>query len=170
MFLYDTPGNLKCRPFRGVCFGLKEETYPYRLAYGRRDEGSNKSCRNVPRSQCESRISEFFVIEAFSFGSPPHPPHIPSRIAMAKATKRTLEDTGEGTSPKKIKLTPKPEKKRKSKADQVPAQTSPGPNEEVDFPRGGGTSFTPVEIKTIRAEAQHEANEDIFKARFNHMC
>ena len=87
---------------------------------------------------------------------------------MAKATKRTLDDAGEGTSPKKIKLTSKPEKKRKSKADQVPAQTSPGPNEEVDFPRGGGTSFTPVEIKTIRAEAQREANEDIFKARFDH--
>ncbi|KAF9460156.1 hypothetical protein BDZ94DRAFT_1266781 [Collybia nuda] len=31
--------------------------------------------------------------------------------------------------------------------------------EEVDFPRGGGTSFTPLEVKAIRAEAVKEANE-----------
>lgn len=79
---------------------------------------------------------------------------------MAKATKRTLEDAGEGTSPKKIKLS---SKKRKSEAAPVPAQTSSGPGDEVDFPRGGGTSFTPAEVKTIRAEAQREANEDIFR-------
>ena len=88
---------------------------------------------------------------------------------MAKAAKRTLEDAGEGTSPKKIKLASKPGKKRKSEAAQVPVQTSSGPNDEVDFPRGGGTSFTPVEVKTIRAEAQREANEDIFKVGFDYM-
>ena len=89
---------------------------------------------------------------------------------MAKATKRTLEDAGEGTSPKKIKVASKPGKKRKSEAAQVPVQTPSGPNDEVDFPRGGGTSFTPVEVKTIRAEAQREANEDIFKVGFDYMC
>lgn len=88
---------------------------------------------------------------------------------MAKATKRTLEDAGECTSPKKVKLASKPEKKRKSGAAQVPVQTSSGPSDEVDFPRGGGTSFTPAEVKTIRTEAQHEANEDIFKVGFEHM-
>ena len=82
---------------------------------------------------------------------------------MAKATKRTLEDGGDGTSPKKIKLASKSEKKRKSETIQVPVQTSSSPSGEVDFPRGGGTSFTPAEVKTIRAEAQREANEDIFK-------
>ena len=82
---------------------------------------------------------------------------------MAKATKRTLEDASEDASPKKIKLASKPEKKRKSEAAQVSVQTSSGPSGEVDFPRGGGTSFTPAEVKTIRAEAQREANEDIFK-------
>jgi len=81
---------------------------------------------------------------------------------MAK-TKRTLDDAGEGASPKKIKLASKPEKKRKSDVAQVPTQTSSGPGDEVDFPRGGGTSFTPAEVKTIRAEAQREANEEIFK-------
>jgi rRNA biogenesis protein RRP5 len=33
---------------------------------------------------------------------------------------------------------------------------------EVDFPRGGGTSFTPLEVKTIRAEGVKEANEELF--------
>jgi len=89
---------------------------------------------------------------------------------MAKTTKRTLEDAGEGTSHKKIKLTAKPEKKRKSKAAQVPVQTPSGPSDELDFPRGGGTSFTPAEVKTIRAEAQREANEDIFKVWVGHIC
>ncbi|KAG6832513.1 hypothetical protein H0H92_000142 [Tricholoma furcatifolium] len=35
--------------------------------------------------------------------------------------------------------------------------------EEVDFPRGGGTSFTPLEVKNIRAEAVKEANEELFE-------
>ena len=81
---------------------------------------------------------------------------------MAK-TKRTLEGTDEGAPPKKIKLASKPEKKRKSEAAPVPVQASSGPSDGVDFPRGGGTSFTPAEVKTIRAEAQREANEEIFK-------
>jgi rRNA biogenesis protein RRP5 len=84
---------------------------------------------------------------------------------MAKPTKRTLEDAVEGTPSKKIKLASKPEKKRKSASAQVPVQTSSGPSHEVDFPRGGGTAFTPAEVKTIRAEAQREADEDIFKVR-----
>jgi rRNA biogenesis protein RRP5 len=86
---------------------------------------------------------------------------------MAKATKRTLEGESEGTSPKKIKLASKPEKKRKSGAAQTSVQTSSGPSDEVDFPRGGGSSFTPAEVKNIRAEAQREANEDIFKVGYS---
>ncbi|THH28303.1 hypothetical protein EUX98_g5889 [Antrodiella citrinella] len=35
--------------------------------------------------------------------------------------------------------------------------------EEVDFPRGGGTSFTPLEVKAIRAEAVKEANDELFE-------
>lgn len=38
-------------------------------------------------------------------------------------------------------------------------------SEEVDFPRGGGTSFTPLEVKAIRAEAVKEANEELFEVR-----
>lgn len=37
------------------------------------------------------------------------------------------------------------------------------PTEEVDFPRGGGTTFTPLEVKTIRAEAVKEANAELFE-------
>lgn len=33
--------------------------------------------------------------------------------------------------------------------------------EEVDFPRGGGTSFTPVEYKAIRSEALKELNDEV---------
>lgn len=35
--------------------------------------------------------------------------------------------------------------------------------EELDFPRGGGTSFTPLEVKAIRAEAVREADGELFK-------
>jgi len=35
--------------------------------------------------------------------------------------------------------------------------------DEVDFPRGGGTVFTPLEVKAIRAEAAKEADEALFK-------
>jgi rRNA biogenesis protein RRP5 len=35
-------------------------------------------------------------------------------------------------------------------------------NEEVDFPRGGGTSLTAAEVKAIQAEATQEANEELF--------
>ena len=37
--------------------------------------------------------------------------------------------------------------------------------DEVDFPRGGGTSFTPLEVKNIRAEAVKEADEGLFEVR-----
>ena len=121
---------------------------------------------NVPRSQRQRADRRIFVIEVLHFKLLPlHPSRTAGRAVMAKTTKRKLEDAGEGTSPKKIKLASKPEKKRKSGAAEVPAQTSSGPNGEVNFPRGGGTSFTPAEVKSIRAEAQREANEDIFKVR-----
>lgn len=87
---------------------------------------------------------------------------------MAKAAKRKLDEAVEGTSPKKIKLASKPEKKRKSASAQVPVQTPSGPSNEVDFPRGGGTTFTPAEVKSIRAEGQREADEDIFKVRVDY--
>lgn len=34
--------------------------------------------------------------------------------------------------------------------------------QEVDFPRGGGTTLTPLQVKSIRAEAVKEADEELF--------
>ncbi|KAL5495001.1 RRP5 [Sanghuangporus weigelae] len=50
------------------------------------------------------------------------------------------------------------------KNEDRPQSASVLQGEEVDFPRGGGTSFTPVEYKAIRAEVLKELNdEEVFK-------
>ena len=69
------------------------------------------------------------------------------------AQKRTLDDLSTSRKSKKSKV-----------ADAGPS-TAPQrlAADEVDFPRGGGTSFTPLEFKTIRAEAVKEANEELFE-------
>lgn len=47
--------------------------------------------------------------------------------------------------------------------------SAPKPVADIDFPRGGGSSFTPVETKAIRAEALREIkDEEIFKVRNVH--
>ncbi|KAE9408289.1 U3 snoRNP-associated protein Rrp5 [Gymnopus androsaceus JB14] len=69
------------------------------------------------------------------------------------AQKRTLEDATSTHKPKKPKTT------------EHVAPTAAASNltaDEVDFPRGGGTSFTPLEVKAIRAEAVKEANDELF--------
>ncbi|KAG5647561.1 hypothetical protein DXG03_008914 [Asterophora parasitica] len=70
------------------------------------------------------------------------------------AQKRSLEESSTSHKYKKTKV-----------ADAKPSlpATSSLVAEEVDFPRGGGTSFTPLEVKTIRAEAVKEANEELFE-------
>lgn len=77
--------------------------------------------------------------------------------------KRQLEDSTSVPKSKKTKLATEGKKEKKVKPDQPtqhPVHTAP---EEVDFPRGGGSSFTPLEVKTIRAEAVKEANDELFK-------
>ncbi|KAI0275150.1 nucleic acid-binding protein [Gloeopeniophorella convolvens] len=83
--------------------------------------------------------------------------------------KRQLEDAASPKA-KKAKVaegeTDKKQKKGKTeklKADRPLQHTSNIAPEEVDFPRGGGTSYTPQEVKTIRAEATKEADEELFK-------
>jgi rRNA biogenesis protein RRP5 len=84
--------------------------------------------------------------------------------------KRNLEDA---TSPKakksKVAIAEgsagKKEKKAKAKADKPLQHTSNLVPEEIDFPRGGGTSYTPQEVKAIRAEAMEEAEEELFKVQ-----
>lgn len=64
-----------------------------------------------------------------------------------------------GVKPKKIKFGDDGEAKT-----VAPARAISTPD-EIDFPRGGGSSFTPLEQKAIRAEAIKEANEEIFRVR-----
>lgn len=75
------------------------------------------------------------------------------------AQKRLLEDPSSTQKVKKLKTD---SDKKKSKSQTTAPSVLP---EEVDFPRGGGTSFTPLEVKTIRAEAVKEANEELIKVR-----
>ncbi|KAF5375185.1 hypothetical protein D9758_000459 [Tetrapyrgos nigripes] len=53
-------------------------------------------------------------------------------------------------------------KKPKTTKNETPA-VSTLTTDDVDFPRGGGSSFTPFEVKNIRAEAVKEANEELFQ-------
>ena len=58
--------------------------------------------------------------------------------------------------------------KTKKPRTDVPKTEQPKPTTslltaDVDFPRGGGTSFTPLEVKALRAEAVKEANAELFE-------
>ncbi|CAA7268006.1 unnamed protein product [Cyclocybe aegerita] len=68
------------------------------------------------------------------------------------AQKRGLGDSSSTHKPKKSRTDPKSQ----------PQPTSTLLAEEVDFPRGGGTSLTPLEVKAIRAEAVKEADAELF--------
>lgn len=85
-----------------------------------------------------------------------------------------------GKRPRDQKDEPKPDSKRPKKAPKptpaaaVPLKAltatrpaPPPPAAEIDFPRGGGSSFTPLESKAIRKEALQELkDEQIFKVRW----
>lgn len=60
---------------------------------------------------------------------------------------------------------PEGAQRKKAKISEIPKSVpSVLRQEEVDFPRGGGTNLTAVEYKTIRSEALRELNnEDVFK-------
>lgn len=75
------------------------------------------------------------------------------------ALKRTLGEPSSGHKAKKLRTD-----SHKSAKIEKPQQNTPSLlTTEVDFPRGGGTSFTPLEVKAIRAEAVHEANAELFE-------
>lgn len=87
----------------------------------------------------------------------PPSPHFASGhpdIVMA-ALKRSLEES------------PSQSKTKKSRTDaqktEQPKPTTSLVAADVDFPRGGGTSFTPLEVKALRAEAVKEANAELFE-------
>jgi rRNA biogenesis protein RRP5 len=63
--------------------------------------------------------------------------------------KREREDVEPAKKPKKTKF-----------ADDDTKTLKPAP-EELDFPRGGGSTFTPLEYKKIRTEAFKEADAEV---------
>ncbi|KAF8560198.1 hypothetical protein OG21DRAFT_1401925 [Imleria badia] len=75
--------------------------------------------------------------------------------------KRRLDDGASVQKSKKTKLSSDQSEKKAHKRDPVPS-TSAMTLEEIDFPRGGGTTLTPLEVKTIRAEAVKEADQELF--------
>ncbi|KIM88562.1 hypothetical protein PILCRDRAFT_813517 [Piloderma croceum F 1598] len=75
--------------------------------------------------------------------------------------KRVLDEGSSTHRAKKVKLADK-DKNSKAKEQLIEAP-SKLTTEEVDFPRGGGSSFTPIEVKAIRAEALREADSELFE-------
>lgn len=66
------------------------------------------------------------------------------------------------------KLTRKPEKQNKPREQATDnatatARTTLLASEEIDFPRGGGTTLTALELKEARAEGVKDAESQIFK-------
>ncbi|KAF8846201.1 U3 snoRNP-associated protein Rrp5 [Paxillus ammoniavirescens] len=72
--------------------------------------------------------------------------------------KRPLDDGSSVPKSKKTKV-----EKKLHNEHPVPS-TSAMTMDEVDFPRGGGTSLTPLEVKAIRAEGTKEAEKELFAA------
>ncbi|EJD51778.1 nucleic acid-binding protein [Auricularia subglabra TFB-10046 SS5] len=75
------------------------------------------------------------------------------------AKKRTLEDTDAQPKAKKARVAASEGSEKAQRKPPKPA--APPPAEEIDFPRGGGSSFTPAEHKAIRHEAALEAEDEL---------
>lgn len=77
------------------------------------------------------------------------------------AQKRVLDEASAAPKAKKTKFIVE------AKTGGANGHEAPPPSklnaEEVDFPRGGGTSFTPLEVKAIRAEALQEVDGELFE-------
>jgi rRNA biogenesis protein RRP5 len=75
--------------------------------------------------------------------------------------KRVLDEGSSTRKAKKIKFT---DEDNSGKAKEQPLMPPSNlTTEEVDFPRGGGSSFTPIEVKALRAEALREADSELFE-------
>jgi hypothetical protein len=72
--------------------------------------------------------------------------------------KRGLEEASSSQKSKKPKKQDEPSREPAPKASLLSA-------EEVDFPRGGGTSLTALEVKAARAEAVREADAELFEEK-----
>lgn len=72
------------------------------------------------------------------------------------SAKRALPESAPGPKAKKSKTTTDA---GKPTAHPVSTLTA----EDVDFPRGGGSSLTPLEVKSLRVEAVREADAELFQ-------
>ena len=75
--------------------------------------------------------------------------------------KRALDDSQNARHSKKLKVADSG--KTKHLKSVQPEPTSALLTEDVDFPRGGGTTLTPAEVRATRAEGIKEANEELIK-------
>ena len=76
--------------------------------------------------------------------------------------KRRAPDESQNTRhSKKLKVADSGKTKHPKSVQSEP--TSALLTEDVDFPRGGGTTLTPAEVKATRAEGIKEANEELIK-------
>ena len=71
-------------------------------------------------------------------------------INLMPGKKREREDVEPSKKPKKIKFN-----------NDTLKSTSKLAPDEIDFPRGGGSAFTPLEYKKIRTEAFKEADAEV---------
>lgn len=75
------------------------------------------------------------------------------------AQKRALDEASGTPRSKKTKVSDNTDAKPSKSVQPVSNLLT----EEVDFPRGGGTTLTPAEVKAIRAEGIKEANEELIQ-------
>ncbi|KII94182.1 hypothetical protein PLICRDRAFT_122174 [Plicaturopsis crispa FD-325 SS-3] len=79
------------------------------------------------------------------------------------AGQKRVRDEGSSTHKSKKTKLGDGEPIQKISQEQPSVPVSKLVSDEVDFPRGGGTTFTPLEVKTIRSEAVKEANKELFQ-------
>ncbi len=84
---------------------------------------------------------------------------------MAAGKKRALDETS-GTPKAKKSKTEAISKKSKEKAENPAQPASSLVLDDIDFPRGGGTTLTPLEVKILRTEAANEADKELFAVRY----
>ncbi|KAI0720020.1 U3 snoRNP-associated protein Rrp5 [Cerioporus squamosus] len=82
---------------------------------------------------------------------------------MAAGKKRVLDEASGNPKAKKTKTEEQSKKSKDKPAQPASALIA----DDVDFPRGGGTTLTPLEVKTLRAEAAKEADKELFAESSN---
>jgi rRNA biogenesis protein RRP5 len=63
--------------------------------------------------------------------------------------------------PEDVTLAPRPKKIKFASNESKNTEVTNLGNDEIDFPRGGGTALTPLEYKNVRAEAVREADAEL---------